>query len=279
MKALENPATTVDDAKRLFLKLGACSSTLFYIVNREFGHPKEAEVRAAEVLAGGILRQGLQCGFLWGSAMGAGAESFRRYPDRSKAIEATMATTQHLMESFQGVTKTHDCRTITDCDWNSKLSMTKYFLTGRFTACFTLAGKWSPEAIQVAHKGLSHERNGQSYPSFNCACETVRKMGASDEEAVMVAGFAGGLGLSGNGCGALSAAMWMIALKEARKHPGNALYSNPEVKEKLEDFLAETDDKVLCREITGRGFSSTTEHSEFVMGGGCDKLIELLAKE
>ena len=39
---------------------------------------------------------------------------------------------------------------------------------------------------------------------ISCASEVAAKMGASDEEMVMVAGFAGGLGLSGNACGALA---------------------------------------------------------------------------
>jgi hypothetical protein len=37
-------------------------------------------------------------------------------------------------------------------------------------------------------------------------------MGASDEEMVLVAGFAGGMGLSDNACGALGAAIWMNTL-------------------------------------------------------------------
>jgi len=42
---------------------------------------------------------------------------------------------------------------------------------------------------------------------MSCASEVVRRMGGRDEERVMVSGFAGGLGLSGNGRGALSAAI------------------------------------------------------------------------
>ena len=37
----------------------------------------------------------------------------------------------------------------------------------------------------------------------------------------MVAGFAGGLGLSGNGCGALAAAVWMNALTRTGPRAGN----------------------------------------------------------
>jgi len=52
--------------KRVFMKLGTCSRTLFYILNREFVYPLENEERAVDLLAGGILQQGYQCGMLWG---------------------------------------------------------------------------------------------------------------------------------------------------------------------------------------------------------------------
>jgi len=56
------------DTKRLFLKKDTCSRTLFFILDREFGHPQDDEERAAELLAGGIAQQGYQCGLLWGAA-------------------------------------------------------------------------------------------------------------------------------------------------------------------------------------------------------------------
>jgi hypothetical protein len=93
------------DTKRLFLKIGACSSTFFYILNREFGYPMETEVRAADPLAGGIMQQGYQCGMLWGSALAVGAESFRRHDDRGQAIGIAITATQHLIKKWEPVMK------------------------------------------------------------------------------------------------------------------------------------------------------------------------------
>ena len=44
-------------------------------------------------------------------------------------------------------------------------------------------------------------------------------MGGTEEESIMVAGFAGGIGLSGNACGALSAAIWYKMLGWAKNNP------------------------------------------------------------
>ena len=50
-------------------------------------------------------------------------------------------------------------------------------------------------------------------------------MGGTPEEIQAVAGFAGGLGLSGNGCGALAAALYQKALSLAKENPKRNLYS------------------------------------------------------
>src|SRR5210317_2532134 len=88
------------DTKWVFLKKGTCSRTLFYILNREFGHPRETEERAADPLAGGIMQQGYQCGLLSGAVLAVGAESHRRCGDCGKAISLAITTTQRINESF-----------------------------------------------------------------------------------------------------------------------------------------------------------------------------------
>lgn len=35
---------------------------------------------------------------------------------------------------------------------------------------------------------------------------------------------------------------------------------------------------MLCQQITERRFNSVAEHTEFIQNGGCDKLIDLLAR-
>ena len=266
------------DTKRLFLKIGACSSTFFYILNREFGYPTETEVRAADPLAGGIMQQGYQCGMLWGSALAVGAESFRRHDDRGQAIGIAITATQHLMESFSKRAKSVDCRDITGCDFSSKFSLLKYFSTGRFISCFKLAEKWAPEAIQSATEGLSCEQTDLTQLPISCASEVAKKMGASDEEMVMVAGFAGGLGLSGNACGALSAAIWMNTLAWCRKHPGKSANPNPNATNTLKAFYEVTDSEILCHKICGQCFKKIDDHTEFIKNGGCDKLINVLVQ-
>jgi hypothetical protein len=267
------------DTKWVFLKKGTCSQTLFYILNREFDNSSEPEERATDPLAGGIMQQGYQCGMLWGSSMAAGAEAFKRCSDCGKATALAIRATQNLIDSFTARTKSPDCLDITSADFNKKLGIAKYLFSGKAINCFKLADKWAPEAIKTAAESLACEQaDHTTVQPVNCASEVVKKMGASEKEQVMVAGFAGGLGLSGNACGALSAALWMNSLKWCREHPGKSGYHNPAAAKTMEAFLPASDYEFLCHKITGKRFKTTGDHTEFIRNGGCEKVINALAQ-
>lgn len=265
------------DGRKVFLKKGTCSRTFFHILNREFGHPKDLEERAADALAGGILQEGHQCGMLWGASLAVGAEAYRKCDTQEQAIGVAINATQKIMTSFLNREKTINCKEITNCNFKSKVSMAKYMLSGKFLHCFNLAQHWAPEAVQSAIEGLTDEGDSTSKKCLSCATEVVKKMGASDEEMIMVAGFAGGLGLSGAACGALGAAIWMKSLQWCREVPKKMAMTNPYAKEMLASFYELTDSKILCSEITGTRFNNLSEHSKFIKNSGCDAIIKKLA--
>jgi hypothetical protein len=277
-----NSITVPQDVKKTFAKCGACSHTFFYLLNREFGHPRLNEERASDPLAGGLMNKQHQCGMLWGATLAVGAEAFRRYPDRNQAQVKAMTVTQHLVESFSNRAKTVNCRDIIGFDISNRLDVVKFMiqsLPGGFSnsVCMNLAEKWAPEAIQSAKEGLSDKLTNIPQPPLNCAVEVAKKMRASDEEMVTVAGFAGGIGLSGHACGALGAALWLNTLAWCRKHPGQSGYSNSNTKKILETFYGATDSEILCHKISGRRFKTIDQHAEFIKNGGCHKLINELA--
>lgn len=264
-------------AKRTFLKKGTCSRTFFYILDREFKHIQDEEEKAIDPLAGGILQQGYQCGMLWGASMAVGAEALRRNDNPDRATGITILATQHIMKSFVNRTKSIECEDITNCDFQNKRSFVKYMLSGKFVNCFILAGKWAPEALNAAREGLSQNQTDLPQESLSCASETIRQMGGSKEEMAMVAGFAGGLGLSGSGCGALAAAIWKNALIHNRKETGKPANYDADKDLTLKAFYEETDYEMQCDKICGQRFETIAEHTEFVKNGGCKKLIKVLA--
>ena len=265
------------DAKQVFRKLGTCSRTFFYLLNREFGTSLETEERASDLLAGGIMKKGYQCGMLWGASLAVGAEAFKVCAHRSQAIAVSIEATRLLMDSFETHESTTQCREITKCNFESKLSFAKYMISGRFLHCFQLAEDWAPEAVRKANKAIQDKPFDFEH-AVSCATEVAQKMGASEKEMVMVAGFAGGLGLSGSGCGALSAALWMNALNWCREHKVGSAIEDPKAKELMRVFAAFTDDRYLCEEISQTHFTIVKAHTDYIKNGGCSELIDALSE-
>jgi hypothetical protein len=273
-----------NDTKSVFRKYGTCSRTFFFLLNREFGYRKENEERASDLLAGGLLHRGYQCGMLWGSVLAVGAESFRRYGDSDRAIAGAVQAAQSVMESFKRITQTHNCREIVHCDLSRYTGMLKMmidvFSHGLMNfRCFNIAEQWTGYALEAAGNGLSGHHNDISKPMLSCASEVLKKMGAGKEEVVTVAGLAGGMGLTGNACGALGAVIWMCLLDWCNKHPGKNLpfFNNKTAKNIMKRFTSITNSELLCHKICGKKFATLEEHTDFIKNGGCEKLICELA--
>lgn len=270
-------ATTAipQDTRKLFFKFG-CSGAFFHILNREFGHPSKDAERASAPLCGGLMQTGHQCGMLWGASLAVGAEACRRFDQQDQAVGAAIEATTRVMESFSELAKTPICPEITGCDPSNIFGLLKYFLFVKVATCLNLGVKWAPLAVASAQTGLSQNGQRTAPRALGCASELAKRMGAADEEVVTVAGFSGGLGLSGNACGALGAAIWLKTL--ARVKTGRSVITNPEVKPTLKAFNRETGSKILCHEICGQRFHSLEEHTRFVREGGCEKLLAVLAQ-
>jgi C_GCAxxG_C_C family probable redox protein len=271
------------NAKKEFRECGTCSRTFAHILNTEFGHPLEDEEKATDQLAGGVMNSGHQCGMLWGAVLAVGVESFQMYRDTDLATASAIEATQEILKSFSDETGTPNCQEIIGYNLSSRWGLLKYMIKVTLqglnnSQCFNLAEKWAPDAILSAKKGLRTQSLPFKKDVLSCASEIVKAMGGSEEEAAMVTGFAGGMGLSGNACGALSAAIWFRSLGWCRENPGKTppYFNNPVTKNILKAFYEETDGEMRCDIITGRSFKSLDEHSEYIKNEGCDRLRKVL---
>ena len=281
---MKRPQSNTQDTKQVFRQCGACSHTFAHILNREFGHPDALAELALNPLAGGIMNQGHQCGMIWGAALAVGAESYRKHKDFYMATAVAVTATQHLVESFEQRSNTVNCKEILGYSISNVFGIVRLMLTTTIkgmenSKCMNLAEDWAPEAIQSGRDGLEEDIELTQKP-VSCASEVVKRMGGSDEEQMMVSGFAGGLGLSGHACGALSAAIWMKTLNWCRENPGKLPpYIKNKVTENVLDTFKELNgSEMLCQKITGQHFETINEHSEFINKGGCKDLIEALAR-
>lgn len=263
------------EARKDLFRLG-CAGATCKALNRSFGYTKKAEEKATAPLCGGILQKGYQCGMMWGAALAAGTASYTHFRDTNQATTMAMHATRQLMETFSEQSRSVDCRGITGCDWTKRWGSIRYFLTGKTFTCLRLLGRWTTEAFDSAHKSLSGEIRHTDPPVLNCASMVIQKMEGTLEQQVMVAGFAGGIGLSGYACGALGAAIWMLTLRWQKENPNKGAYQIPEAKKLSQAFEEMTRGEYLCHRITGKEIVTIGEHTFYIREGGCKDLITLL---
>ena len=136
----------------------------------------------------------------------------------------------------------------------------------------------APVALGDINAALSEGPVEAPSAPVSCAAVVAQRMGMSAMHAVMAAGFAGGIGLSGGACGALGAAIWVIAMNSGKdEHREHQRYSPPGPKRPLTGFSRAPARDSRAPRVAGRRFQNVDEHAAYLRDGGCSKVIEVLA--
>ena len=232
-----------------------------------------SEPHAAGPLAGGIVRNGYQCGMVWGSALAAGGEACRRFGAGARAQAAAVRAAARIVDTFRAQNGAVDCFDLTDTDFGSKAQMWKFLVSGKPLGCFRMAARYAPVAFEAIRAALESEAADAPAPPASCAALAAKRMGASDVHAVTAAGLAGGVGLSGGACGALGAVVWLDALGRG----GRFEAVEASARRVVERFLKASGYRFECSEIVGRRFADLGDHAAYLRGGGCEGILEALA--
>lgn len=253
------------------------------VLNQAFDHPQESEEHAVAPLAGGILQHGFQCGMLWGSVLASGAQAYDLHGAGPEAETRAVLAAQRLVKTFRGQTDHINCSDITHIDKTSstKDMIIQFLLRGGAIGCFRIAAKYGPSAFDDINSVLADENIDILEDPVSCSAILARQMGVSEEHVLMATGFAGGIGLSGGACGALGAAIWIIAMKmqadlDIKNLWGDKVFTQ-KIDELMERFLKITCYEFECSNIVGRNFENAGDHADFICKGGCSKLINELA--
>jgi hypothetical protein len=246
------------------------------VVDASLGYPLAIEEKASMPFAGGIANKGHQCGMLWGAALATGAQAHRLYGPGPQAQAEALVATQGLVEIYRGRTEQINCRDVTGLDMQTGNVPIMFLLKGGPIYCFLLAARYARGAFAKINAAFSERQVESLAPPVSCAAMLAEKMGASELHTAMVAGFAGGIGLSGGACGVLGAAIWLTGLTEPAE-PVGISYETTWVKDKIEQFLESSGDQFECANIVGRRFADISDHSEYLRAAGCADIIAALA--
>ncbi len=233
-------------------------------------------------LMGGLMNYGYQCGMVWGASLAAGAQAYRLLGTGPQAETAAIISAKKVAESFAARYRSTYCLEITNLNWKGKIQvmkLLKFFIKGGPIGCLNMAVKYSPIAYNEINTAFSEVNIETPSPPVSCAAILARKMGASVMHTVMVAGLAGGIGLSGGACGALAAAVWYHSMNSIKARATNKVI-NSKAGEIIGRFLkGPADFRLECSKIVGRRFENIGSHAAYLHDGGCTEIIEGLASQ
>jgi hypothetical protein len=248
------------------------------VVDSSFYQPLQVEEVATMPLAGGIMNQGYQCGMLWGAALAAGAEAYRLYGPGSKAETEAIIAAQRCVESFHAKHNNINCLEITEINLKNKLGVLKLFLKGGPVKCTRMIVGYAPIAFGEINTAFNVKEIENSSTPVGCTAMLAQKMGLSDMHTAMAAGLAGGIGLSGGGCGALGAAIWILGMNSRKEGLGNKTI-NSKISDLIDKFIKNANFELECSEIVGRKFENIDDHAVYIRDGGCSNIIDMLTAE
>jgi hypothetical protein len=225
------------------------------------------------------MQHGYQCGMTWGATLAAGAQAYRLLGMGPQTETRAIIAAQRLVESFRAQNKSENCIDLTGINKSSStMQMTTYFLIkGGTVSCMRMAIKYAPAAFNKIDSALSGSDIEAPSPPVSCSAMLAKKMGVSDMHTVMAAGLAGGIGLSGGGCGALGAAIWIRGMNNLKEGAGKIDFNDPGALQVIGKFLKCTGYEFECAKIVGRKFENISDHAGYLRDGGCSKIIEALA--
>ncbi len=136
---------------------------------------------------------------------------------------------------------------------------------------------WLPIAKRSMTLSFSYEKEELPKQCTSCAYELIKKMGGTEEEAIIASGLSGGIGLGGGLCGAFVAKAWYEAIKYLGQNPNENHYPHKRQKLLFKNFKKLTNGQYLCPDLSGKKFHNVEHHSDFIIEGGCNKLISIIS--
>lgn len=241
------------------------------------------EEQATLPFVGGIRQYGYQCGQVWGTVLAAGARVHQQIGGGQEAQTRTLMASERLVDVFREESGEINCHEITSLNKDStNMDMVKFFLLkGGSIGCFRMASHYAPLAYDAIEESLAIEDVTIPSTAVSCTALLAKQTGASEKHQTMSAGLAGGIGLSGEACGALGTTVWIKAMQLKRDDPELDLWKDEAFgawfEATVETFLAASDYEFECAAIVGRKFENIQDHAGFLQQGGCSRIIEALS--
>jgi hypothetical protein len=286
---VKNDKFSKHSMKRTMFRHFSCAESSLILFDRAAGIDQGDAEQAIDPLNGGVLLElDGGCGLLWSSAITAGIRASKRFEKEEDACAAAFAATIELLREYVASGGATDCNKILHMDrWN----FLSYLAKGKMNVCVGIAEKWFPRFDEIIEKSFESYKPAKGQQCVNCAVDVFNSVASAiglnlSGETPWVAGFAGGLGLQGSTCAAVSSAVFALNLRYFRsrnKSPHSAIRSMMQgirvgagwmkpSKRLLSVFKEEFHAK-SCYGLTGKMFQGLDEYTDHVASGKCDNIV------
>ncbi len=275
--------------KRTMFKRFSCAEITLILLNMASGIEHADAEQAIDPLNGGVLLElDGGCGILWGAVMAAGIRSAKKFEKEEDACSAALHTSIELMREYASTGSSIDCNAILDMDrWN----FLSYMAEGKMGVCLNIADKWLHRFDETINRSIAGFKPKQAGKCVNCSVTTFNSVANAigldlSGEAPWVTGFAGGIGLQGSTCAAISAAVFAMNLQYFRsrdKPPHSGPRSMMQAvgigvgwmksSKNLVSAFKEKFHAKSCRDVTGKTFKDLDDFTNYLEAGNCDNII------
>lgn len=273
----------------------ACSEASVTIQNRGFGIDEPAYEQAIHAFSGGFMHQGHACGILTGAVLAAGFAARARFGDDEISTGAALHAAIQLAKAFPEITSSVNCREMIEMPLIKLSDVLRYVQQGKGRKCGRIHLEWAPQVQKMIDASLGEFGDRQQSGSCaNCAVQTLRELGPAVgmkmTDTALVAGFAGGVGLCGNVCGALAVGVFAMSaghqLSRGQKKRDSRIRGLVEeltgsnyrgaATRLRRDFIRQFGSD-LCVDIIEQRFRDVEDHSMFMEQDGCEKVTKFVA--
>ncbi len=272
----------------------SCAESTLAILDDRLGMQNLKLEQAIDPLTGGIAGYGAACGFYWGASVYFARRAEREGLGPAGIAQVSLAATRKLIDRTRASGIAVDCADFLrqPAPWR----LVPYVAMVKMVRCVKHLNQLIPTIEAIADDALAQAQSAATAAEPaqpNCAVmacrSTLRALGTEDHgTSDMVAGWGGGLGCTGNGCGALGAAIFALGIKyyeRATARDGTPLmrvlksqpgvpYSNDVLL--LVDLFRTRFGQLTCREIVNKDFSSPEDFGQHVRSTGCGDVMDFL---
>lgn len=210
---------------------------------------------------------------VWATLIATSHMAIKQKNTVSKQLSLALQASKEMVDAF--INAKLSCQIYPAFKPEKKASSIKEKL--KFINYDKISRDWYPIANRTLLLSLSYNSKDLPKNCTACAYQLIKDMEGTEEDAITAAGFSGGIGLSGEICGALIAKVWYEALLFLREHHDETQYPQQFQKQIYNAFMDITHGEYACHELCGKHFKSIEQHSTFIEEGGCNKLLSLIA--